>query len=167
MTAVVRNLFRTTTSTAQPVRPAVDEQAEPCTLGADCLCGRGPAIGTCIATASRLTFRAFHESPAAYHLERVTNWVCVDCLADAALDVANGVVRERMRLDARERAARLEGMGPGQWFDPDPEGNAWPAEGSGEQRLVRGLDLITGTYPIPSKASVVGQTPPSKGDRVM
>jgi hypothetical protein len=34
------------------------------------------------------------------------------------------------------------------------------------QRLVRGLDLIAGTYPIPSNESVVGQTPPIEGDQV-
>lgn len=73
-------------------------------LGGDCLCGRGETIGTCIVTASRLWFRAFHEPPAAYHLERVTDWVCVDCLADTALDVAQGVVRERMREEVRRRS---------------------------------------------------------------
>lgn len=129
MTAVVRNLFRTTTAPAQPARPTYDGQPEPGALEGDCLCGRGSAIGTCIVTANRLAFRAFHESPAAYHLERVTNWVCVDCLADAALDVANGVVRERMQEQARKRAEQVKGLRPGEWIDPDPEGNSWPVGG--------------------------------------
>ena len=73
-------------------------------LGGDCLCGRGETIGTCVVTASRLWFRAFHEPPAVYHLERVTDWVCVDCLADTALDVAQGVIRERMREEGRRRS---------------------------------------------------------------
>lgn len=99
-------------------------------IGGDCLCGRGAAIGTCIVTSNRLLFRAFHESPVAYHLERALNWACVDCVADAALDVSNGVVRERMRQQARERAAQLESLRAGQWIDPDSEGNAWPAGGA-------------------------------------
>lgn len=72
-------------------------------LGGDCLCGRGAAIGTCIVTASRLWFRAFHEPPAAYHLERCTDWACVDCVADAAVAVASGEVREATRRIARKR----------------------------------------------------------------
>ena len=72
-------------------------------LGGDCLCGRGAAIGTCIVTASRLWFRAFHEPPAAYHLERCTDWACVDCVADAAVAVASGEVREAIRRIARNR----------------------------------------------------------------
>lgn len=129
MTAVVRSLFRTTTVPTQPALPAADDRQDPDALGADCLCGRGQAIGTCTSTATRLLFRTFSEPPAAYHLERVTNWVCVDCLADAALDIANGVVRERMREQGRERAAQMEGLRSGEWIDPDPEGNAWPAGG--------------------------------------
>jgi hypothetical protein len=129
MTAVVRNLFRTMTVAPQPARPAADEQQDADVLAADCLCGRGQAIGTCIVTASRLLFRSFSESPAAYHLARCTHWACVDCVADAALDVANGVVRERMRQEARERAEQLKELGPGEWIDPDPEGNAWPVGG--------------------------------------
>lgn len=35
-----------------------------------------------------------------------------------------------------------------------------------EERLVRGLDLTTGTYPIPPSEFVVGQTPPSDGDQM-
>ncbi|MFF9003627.1 hypothetical protein ACF1GW_38680 [Streptomyces achromogenes] len=49
-------------------------------------------------------FRAFHEPPAAYHLERVTDWVCIDCLAEAAVEVANGTIREQMQRDNDKRA---------------------------------------------------------------
>lgn len=130
MSAVVRSLFRTATVDAQPasvVAEAPSPAASP--LGGDCLCGRGAVIGTCIATSNRLMFRAFHESPVTYHLERVTNWACVDCVADAALDVANGVVRERMREASRQRAEQVASLRPGEWIDPDPEGNAWPTGG--------------------------------------
>ncbi|MFC8339328.1 MULTISPECIES: hypothetical protein [Streptomyces] len=40
------------------------------------------------------------------------------------------------------------------------------AEELREQRLVRGLDLITGRYPTFPNATAVGQTEPSKGDQV-
>lgn len=112
MTAVVRQLRRTTPVDVQPTAPP-QAAADPEThdvLSGDCLCGRGPVIGTCIATSNRLYFRAFHESPVAYHLQRVTDWACVDCVADAALDVANGVVRERMRQMAVERAAEMDAL---------------------------------------------------------
>jgi hypothetical protein len=72
-------------------------------LGGDCLCGRGQTIGTCITTATRLWFRAFHEPPAAYHLERCTDGACIDCVADAAQAVATGKVREAMRQIAEQR----------------------------------------------------------------
>jgi len=74
-------------------------------LGGGCLCGRGTAIGTCVITATRLWFRAFHEPPVAYHLERATDWACVDCVADAALAVASGEVREAMRRAGRPRVS--------------------------------------------------------------
>jgi len=72
-------------------------------LGGDCLCGRGPAIGTCINTATRMWFRAFHDGPAVCHLERCTDWACVDCVADNALAVATGEVREQMRQITEHR----------------------------------------------------------------
>lgn len=111
MTAVVRSLFRTPTVTPQPEPGNLVTDNPPILgeLGGDCLCGRGQAIGTCIVTANRLWFRAFRDSPAAYHLARVTDWACVDCVADAALDVANGVIRSQMKEDGRERAAELAG----------------------------------------------------------
>ena len=111
MTAVIRQLRQAPAVAAQPDNLITDNppQTEG-ELGGDCLCGRGEAIGTCIATANRLWFRAFADSPAAYHLSRVTDWACVDCVADAALDVANGVVRERMREQGRERAEELRAL---------------------------------------------------------
>lgn len=33
--------------------------------------------------------------------------------------------------------------------------------------LVQGMDLVTGTYPIPSDEPVVGQTTPVEGDQMM
>lgn len=115
MTAVVRNLFRTTTiEDATPSlaieKPPTEESSTPDGLGGDCLCGRGLTIGTCILSANRLMFRAFHEPPAVYHWSRVTDWACVDCVADAALDVANGVIRDRMRKVATERAAEIDAL---------------------------------------------------------
>jgi hypothetical protein len=50
-----------------------------------------------------MSFRAFHDGPAAYHLERCTDWACVDCVADNALAVASGAIREAMRRIAAER----------------------------------------------------------------
>jgi hypothetical protein len=79
-------------------------------LGGDCRCGRGPTIGTCEATATRLWFRAFHQQPAAYHLQHATDWACVDCVADITLDVANGVIQERMREMGRERAEQMTAL---------------------------------------------------------
>ena len=89
-------------------------------LGGDCLCGRGPAIGTCVFTASRLWFRAFHEPPAAYHLERCTDWVCVDCIADTAIAIASGEVRAAMRRTAADRRAALVRNRPPRTRDEPP-----------------------------------------------
>lgn len=111
MTAVVRNLFRTEpsdvpTATSVPAaKPSTDDL-----IGGDCQCGRGPAIGTCVVTDTRLRFRAFHELPAVYHLHHVTDWACVDCVADAALDVANGVIKEKMREIGRQRAEEMAAL---------------------------------------------------------
>lgn len=91
---------------------AIDNPPTLGVLGGDCLCGRGPTIGTCIITATRLWFRAFHEPPAAYHLDRCTDWACVDCVADAALAVATGEVREAMRQTARKRATQTQPYPP-------------------------------------------------------
>lgn len=74
-------------------------------LGGECLCGRGQTIGTCKWTMGRMSFRAFHDGPPNYHLWNVTDWKCVDCIADAALAVATGEVREQMREIGRQRYA--------------------------------------------------------------
>lgn len=111
MTAVVRNLFRTATVHAQPGNLVTDNPTvTDGELGGDCLCGRGQTIGTCSVTDTRLSFRAFHEKPAVYHFQNVTAWACVDCVADAALDVANGVIKERMREVGRQRAEEMAAM---------------------------------------------------------
>jgi hypothetical protein len=62
--------------------------------GGDCLCGRGPAIGTIAWTSGRVWFRAFHDGPVAYHHANAADWACVDCVADIAVAVASGEVRE-------------------------------------------------------------------------
>jgi hypothetical protein len=72
-------------------------------LGGDCHCGRGPTIGICTFTGSRMWFRAFHDGPASFHLERAADWVCVDCIADTAIAVATGEVRAAIRRVAQER----------------------------------------------------------------
>lgn len=72
-------------------------------LGGDCVCGRGPTVGTCNWTSGRLTFRAFHNGPSGWHLENTADWACVDCIADATIAVATGEVREEMRRVGRER----------------------------------------------------------------
>lgn len=72
-------------------------------LGGDCQCGRGPALGTCHWTAGRMSFRAFHNGPAVFHLANVVDWACADCIADAAVAVASGKVREEMRRITSER----------------------------------------------------------------
>jgi hypothetical protein len=77
-------------------------------LGGDCPCGRGPAIGTCTWTSGRMWFRAFHDGPATFHLENAADWACADCIADTALAVTSGQVRDAMREIARERRARTE-----------------------------------------------------------
>jgi len=79
--------------------------------GGECQCGRGNAIGTCHWSDGRLWFRAFHDGPTVYHLENAADWACVDCVADAAVAVASGEVRERMRQWAREHRAAISGEG--------------------------------------------------------
>jgi hypothetical protein len=95
---------------AQPTNNSPDTTEAHGLPGGDCLCGRGEAIGTCIVTENRLWFRSFQDSPAAYHFQRVTDWACVDCVADSALDVATGVIRDRMREQARGRAAEMDAL---------------------------------------------------------
>ena len=65
--------------------------------GGDCLCGRGPAVGTLTWTSGRMHFRAFHDGPAYWHHENSADWVCLDCVADTAARIASGEVREDMR----------------------------------------------------------------------
>jgi hypothetical protein len=101
MTAVVRNLFRTTTVDAQPTN------AEPVDY---CQCGRGPVIGVVSFTDTRLRFYSLADWYCRHLGEAAADLRCVDCLADAALDVANGVVREQMREKSRERAAQIEAI---------------------------------------------------------
>lgn len=101
MTAVVRSLFRTTTTDV----PA--SQAEPLDY---CQCGRGVVIGVVSYTDTRLRFYSLEDWYCRPLGEAAVDLRCVDCLADAALDVATGVIRERMQEQSRERAAQFEAI---------------------------------------------------------
>lgn len=101
MTAVVRSLFRTTANdTPSPKTEPLDY----------CQCGRGVVIGVVSYTASRLTFYSLEDWYCRHLGEAAADLRCVDCLADAAVHVATGVVRERMREAGRERAEQIEAM---------------------------------------------------------
>lgn len=101
MTAVVRSLFRTTTSDAPT------SHAEPLDY---CQCGRGVVIGVVSYNDTRLRFYSLQDWYCQHLGEAAVDLRCIDCLADAAMDVANGVVREQMRAKAQERAAQLEAI---------------------------------------------------------
>jgi hypothetical protein len=101
MTAAVRSLFRTTTADALPTN------AEPVDY---CQCGRGPVIGVVSYTDTRLRFYSLEDWYCRPLGEAAADLRCVDCLADAALDVATGVVRERMREQTCKRAERIEAI---------------------------------------------------------
>ena len=85
--------------------------------GDDCLCGRGPALGTLTWTSGRVWFRAFHDGPVAFHHFNAADWACVDCVADITVAVASGEVREAMTVTARriveERLALAKGVTDG------------------------------------------------------
>lgn len=101
MTAVVRNLFRTTAAEWP------SSQAEPVDY---CQCGRGPVIGVVSYTATRLLFHSLDDSYCRHLGEAAADLRCADCLTDAALDVANGVIRGQMREKGRERAEQIEAI---------------------------------------------------------
>jgi hypothetical protein len=94
-----------------------------------CQCNRGPVIGVVSCTDTRLRFYSLEDWYCRHLGEAAADLRCIDCLTDAALDVANGVIRERMRQMARERAEQMKELRPGEWIDPDPESNAWPVGG--------------------------------------
>lgn len=129
MTAVVRSLFRTTTADA-PV-----SQAEPLDY---CQCGRGVVIGVVSYNDTRLRFYSLEDWYCRHLGEAAADLRCVDCLADAALDVANGVVRERMREQSRERAAQIEAIqrkNEMRRAEGLPEAQSWIPGGSDEWPL--------------------------------
>jgi hypothetical protein len=74
-----------------------------------CQCNRGPVIGIVTYTDTRLQFFSLEDWHARTHHD-AANLRCIDCLADAAMDVANGVVRERMQEMARKRGAEMNAM---------------------------------------------------------
>lgn len=126
MTASVRNLFRTTATSAPP------SQAEPLDY---CQCNRGPVIGVVQYNADQVWF----FSPTSYQMRthhHAADLRCVDCLADIAMDVTTGVVRERMREVGRQRAEEMAALmrtnemrrEAGLPIVPGifPEGNEWP-----------------------------------------
>lgn len=121
---------RTTTVDAQPTG------AEPVDY---CQCNRGPVIGVVTYTDTRLHFFSLEDRHTRTHHD-AAYLRCVDCLADAAMDIASGAVRERMRESARQRGEEMDALMrrnemrrqaglPMEWIDPDPESNAWPAGG--------------------------------------
>jgi hypothetical protein len=129
MTAVVRNLFRTTTVDAPT------SNAEPVDY---CQCGRGPVIGVVYAYDTRLKFMSLEDSHCTHHEAAYLR--CVDCVADAALNVANGVIRERMREIGRQRDEQWAALQrqnemrkaaglPIVQTAIIPEGNEWPTGG--------------------------------------
>ena len=66
-------------------------------IGGDCPCGWGHAIGSLSWTAGRMWFRAFHDGPEAFHHYNAADWACADCVADTAVAIASGEVRDAMR----------------------------------------------------------------------
>lgn len=102
-----------------------------------CQCNRGPVIGIVTYTDTRLQFFSLEDWHARTHHD-AADLRCVDCLADAAMDIANGVVRERMREAARQRGEEMDALMrrnemrrqaglPLEWIDPG--GNEWPVGG--------------------------------------
>lgn len=100
MNAVVRQLRRTATPDAHA------PQAEPLDY---CQCSRGPVIGAVLAYTDQLRFFPLSNSKAE-HPDNVLYLRCIDCLADISMDVANGVIEERMRKLARERGEEMTAL---------------------------------------------------------
>lgn len=122
-------------------RQVTDVVAEPLEAEAVdyCQCNRGPVIGVVTYTDTRLQFFSLEDWHVRTHQD-AANLRCVDCLADVAMDIATGVVRERSRESARQRGEEMDALMrrnemrrqaglPLEWIDPDPEGNAWPVGG--------------------------------------
>lgn len=100
MTAVVRSLFRTAAADAQP------SGVEPLDY---CQCNRGPVIGIVQYNDKQLWFFSLESWQASTHHD-AADLRCVDCLAEAAQAVADGVIREQMREQARKRASEMEAL---------------------------------------------------------
>ena len=103
-----------------------------------CQCNRGPVVGVVTYTDTRLQFFSLEDRHARSHQD-AANLRCIDCLADAAMDIANGVVRARMRESARQRGEEMDALMrrnemrrqaglPLEWIDPG--GNEWPVGGA-------------------------------------
>lgn len=101
-----------------------------------CECNRGAVIGAVIAYADRVLFFPLSNKKAEWP-DNVTYLRCIDCLADISMDVANGVVEERMREAARQRAEEMDALMRANAMRREaglpivsgifPEGNEWPA----------------------------------------
>lgn len=72
-----------------------------------CQCNRGPVIGVVHFNAERVWFFSMESHQARTHHE-AADLRCVDCLADAALAVATGAIRDQMQDVARQRAAEID-----------------------------------------------------------
>ncbi|MFD7615730.1 hypothetical protein [Streptomyces sp. NPDC059802] len=101
MTAVVRQLRRTATAQGTPM-----VYPEPLDY---CECNRGPVIGAVIAYADRLQFFPLSNKKAEFP-DNVAYLRCVDCVADISMDIANGVIEERMKEMASQRATEMDAL---------------------------------------------------------
>ncbi|MFD9004483.1 hypothetical protein ACFV0T_26580 [Streptomyces sp. NPDC059582] len=100
-----------------------------------CQCGRGQVIGVVSYTGTRLMFLSLEDSYCRHLGEAAADLRCVDCLTDAALDVANGVIREQMRKASRERAEQIEAIQRQNEMRRDaglPDVRSWIPEGCDE-----------------------------------
>lgn len=130
MSAVVRQLRRTA-----PPDVSTPQGPEPLDY---CECNRGPVIGSVIVYADQLRFFPLSNRKAELG-ENVLYLRCVDCVADISMDVANGVIRDRMQKLARERAEEMAALmrtnemrrEAGLPIVPGfiPDGNEWPVSG--------------------------------------
>lgn len=106
MTAVVRNLFRTTTDDAPATQPGPLDYCE---------CGRGPIIGTfavrACGTNDRLAFfplgSIYADLP-----EVAADLCCLDCVTDAVSSLASGETHQEMAEISRQRRVTAEDCGP-------------------------------------------------------
>jgi hypothetical protein len=103
MTAVVRNLFRTTA----PDAPSLGFEQQD-----DCPCGRGPVIGAVAVRAAGANDRvAFFPLGSVYARlpEVAADLCCLDCVTDTVSEMASGETNRQMQEITRQRQAALGG----------------------------------------------------------